>query len=109
MRVAIASLAAFPAISDATRAARHAARIYATLDTYGFHWAHMQMLRGAAAEVIIGRRSQDAAHHQRAVAEYFSARAPYTEREPRLARWLAAFEVDMCQNDMCQNDMCQKI
>ena len=85
------------AIIRANAVERLAAQINATLDTYGFHWAHMQMLRGAAAEVVIGRRSRDAAHHRRAVAEYFSARAPYTEREPGLAFWLAAFEDDMCR------------
>ena len=69
----------------------------AALDAYGFHWPHLQMMRGAAAEVIVGRRSGDAAHHRRAVAEYFGARAPCVGREPGLAPWLAAFEADMCQ------------
>ena len=77
--------------------ARHAARINAMLDAYGFHWPHLQMMRGAAAEVIVGRRSGDATHHRRAVAEYFGARAPHMGREPGLAPWLAAFEADMCQ------------
>ena len=75
---------------------RHVAQTNAALDAYGFHWPHLLMMRGAAAEVIIGRRSGDAAHHLRAVAEYFSARTLHIEREPWLAPWLAAFEADMC-------------